>query len=130
GVLHKLVVYLRNLEIPEEEILRLRLDEPEQVSAHYRGEVRARPGGNDRDLSREPSRPGIELVYSYAHKDHEFRDELAAHLSPLVREGLISTWYDRQITPGKELDREIDARLDRAQIILLLVSADFIASEY
>jgi hypothetical protein len=130
GVLHKLVLYLRNLEIPEDEILRLRLDEPENVLAHYRRGARTRSGGNDRNLTAEPSMPGIELVYSYSHKDREFRNQLAAHLSPLVREGLISTWYDRDITPGNELDREIDARLDRAQIILLLVSADFIASEY
>ena len=86
--------------------------------------------GQDGNPTGRPSMPGIELVYSYSHKDQSLRDELAAHLSPLEREGLISSWYDRCIVPGKELDREIDARLDRAQIILLLVSADFIASDY
>ena len=89
-----------------------------------------RQSGEDGNLTGRPSMPGIELAYSYSHKDQSLRDELAAHLSPLEREGLISSWYDRCIVPGKELDREIDARLDRAQIILLLVSADFIASEY
>jgi len=81
-------------------------------------------------MIRKPSMPGIGLVYSYSHKDQGLRNELAAHLSPLEREGLISSWYDRCIVPGKEFDREIDAQFDRAQVILLLVSADFIASEY
>jgi len=130
GLLHKLVLFLRSLDIPQEEILRLRLDEPERVLDHYRKGARTRPGGNDRTLTEEPSMPGIELVYSYSHKDQGLRDELAAHLSPLEREGLISSWYDRRIVPGKEFDREIDARFDRAQIILLLVSANFIASDY
>jgi hypothetical protein len=89
-----------------------------------------RQGLEDGNLTVKPSTPGIKLVYSYSHKDKGFRDELASHLSPLEREGLISSWYDRCIVPGKEFDREIDAQFDRAQIILLLVSADFIASEY
>ena len=95
-----------------------------------RGKQYLRRSGEDGDLTGRSSMPGIELAYSYAHKDQSLRDELAAHLSPLEREGLISSWHDRCIVPGKELDREIDARLDRAQIILLLLSADFIVSEY
>jgi hypothetical protein len=41
GVLRKLVLYLRDLAIPEEEILRLRLDEPEQISSHYKDDTRS-----------------------------------------------------------------------------------------
>src|SRR5579871_6245703 len=72
----------------------------------------------------------IELFFSYAHKDKGLRDELAKHLSVLVREGVITGWYDGQIVPGVEFDREIAERLDRARIILLLIRADFIVSDY
>jgi len=43
---------------------------------------------------------------------------------------VISTWHDRKILPGSEWDREIDSHLERARIILLLISSDFIASDY
>ncbi|GLV56312.1 tetratricopeptide repeat protein [Dictyobacter sp. S3.2.2.5] len=58
------------------------------------------------------------------------RDELVKHLSSLERQGLISTWFDRKIAPGTDWARTIDERLDHASIILLLVSSDFLASDY
>lgn len=70
------------------------------------------------------------VFFSYSHKDEALRDELAKHLSPLKRQGLISSWHDRRLIPGSEWDRVIKAELNRADIILLLVSADFIDSEY
>jgi len=70
------------------------------------------------------------LFFSYSHKDEGLRDELETHLKLLQRQRIISTWHDRKILPGDEWDREIDNRLERAAIILLLISADFIASDY
>jgi hypothetical protein len=67
---------------------------------------------------------------SYSHSDEALHDELAKHLRPLEREGVIERWHDRRLTAGKEFDDEIDSILNRAGIILLLVSPDFIASEY
>lgn len=52
------------------------------------------------------------------------------HLALLKRQGLIKGWHDRQITPSSEWAGEIDAHLDSADIILLLISADFLASDY
>jgi hypothetical protein len=71
----------------------------------------------------------IEVFISYSKQDKDLRDGLLAHLRPLEREGII-TWYDRQILPGTEWDEEIKARLNTADIILLLVSADFLATDY
>jgi hypothetical protein len=71
----------------------------------------------------------IEIFFSYSHKDEALREELDKHLSTLKRQGLI-TWYDREIGPGKIWRQEIDARLSTASIILLLISPDFIHSEY
>ena len=55
---------------------------------------------------------------------------LEKHLSYLRNQGLITIWSDRQILPGNEWRQEIDIRLKRAGIILLLVSPDFLASNY
>jgi GTPase SAR1 family protein len=72
----------------------------------------------------------IEVFFSYSHRDEELRDELAKHLTILQREGVITTWSDRQIGAGDEWAGQIDAHLNSADIILLLISADFIASNY
>ncbi len=58
------------------------------------------------------------------------RDELDRHLSALKKQGLISAWHDRMIGPGMEWKGAIDEHLEAAELILLLVSADFLASDY
>ncbi len=70
------------------------------------------------------------VFYSYSHKDEALRDRLEKHLSILKRQGVISGWHDRKITTGSDWSGEIDEHLNSAQIILLLVSADFLASDY
>lgn len=72
----------------------------------------------------------IEAFISYSHRDEGLKRELTKHLSPLRRERLISDWHDREITAGKEWRSEIDQHLNTAQLILILVSADYMASEY
>ncbi|MXY14404.1 MAG: toll/interleukin-1 receptor domain-containing protein [Proteobacteria bacterium] len=70
------------------------------------------------------------VVFSYSHVDEQLRNELEKHLSPLKRLGRIETWHDRRIVPGEEFDSEIDQHFAEADIVLLLVSPDFIASDY
>lgn len=72
----------------------------------------------------------IRLFISYSRRDQELRAELDKQLSPLKRLGIINVWHDRQIDPGQEWDREIKRNLEEADIILLLISADFMASDY
>jgi hypothetical protein len=72
----------------------------------------------------------LTLFISYAHEDEALRQQLDKHLATLRREGLVEAWHDREITAGKDWAGEIDAALDRAHIVLLLVSPDFMASEY
>ncbi len=76
------------------------------------------------------SQPAIEIFFSYARKDELLRDELAKHLKPLRQQGIIKDWHDREIPPGAEWQNEIDRHLESAQIILLLISADFLNSDY
>lgn len=79
--------------------------------------------------AQEPNK-GIEVFFSYSHKDEDLRKELENHLSVLKNNGQISTWHDRKIGAGDEWRNVIDEHLNSAQIILLLISADFLASDY
>jgi TIR domain len=72
----------------------------------------------------------LEVVISYSHKDEALKNELLIHLSPLRREGVIRDWHDRDIDAGTEWKTEIDSHFKTADIILLLVSPDFIHSDY
>jgi len=81
-------------------------------------------------LSLAPPRRPAQLFYSYAHEDEALRDQLEKHLSILHRQQVISGWHDRAIAAGTEWERQINEHLETAHIILLLISADFIASDY
>jgi hypothetical protein len=72
----------------------------------------------------------IKLFFSYSHKDEELRDELAKQLVLLKRQGFIEDWHDRTIDPGDDWRQAIERELNRADIILLLVSPDFLASNF
>lgn len=72
----------------------------------------------------------VEVFFSYSHADEPLRDELAKHLTILERLGIIKSWHDRRILPGNEWDGQINTNLDNAQVILLLISSDFLASRY
>lgn len=70
------------------------------------------------------------LFFSYSHRDEALRDQLETHLAMLKRQGFIETWHDRRITAGEGVDNAISASLEAADIVLLLVSPDFLASDY
>lgn len=72
----------------------------------------------------------LSLFYSYSHKDEDLRDRLETHLATLKRQNLIQQWHDRKILPGEKWAGKIDENLESAEIILLLISSDFIASDY
>lgn len=72
----------------------------------------------------------VKLFYSYSHKDEDLRKELVTHLSILERQGVLAPWHDRDIEAGQEWNQEIERHLNESQIILLLISSDFIASPF
>jgi len=67
---------------------------------------------------------------SYCHSDEQYRAELNKHLSLLRRQGLVDIWADHRIPPGGEIEAHISAELDAADLIILLVSSDFMNSDY
>ncbi|QUY40967.1 SUMF1/EgtB/PvdO family nonheme iron enzyme [Acaryochloris marina] len=73
----------------------------------------------------------IKVFISYSHQDEGLRNELVGHLSGLVQyEKLIEIWHDRKIPAGSNWEQNIDSHLEEADIILFLVSSDFIRSPY
>jgi hypothetical protein len=72
----------------------------------------------------------VSIFVSYSHKDEDLWAQLQTHLAMLKRQGVIDIWHDRRIKAGDEIDNEISAALEGAQAVLLLVSADFLASDY
>jgi hypothetical protein len=72
----------------------------------------------------------VKIFYCYARKDKVLRDELEKHLIALERSDQVITWHDRKILPGAEWKHEISNQLDTSDIILLLMSPNFIQSDY
>lgn len=94
-------------------------------------DVRNLLNGIDLELARSPVPPPVlRVFYSYSHKDERLRDELRTHLRLFERRNLIQQWDDREILPGMDWQAEIDENLERADIILLLISAAFFDSDY
>jgi hypothetical protein len=65
---------------------------------------------------------------SYSHVDEQLKNELMKHLEPLRKLGLVDTWHDGRLTGGENWDKSISDKLEKADIILLLISIDFINS--
>ena len=72
----------------------------------------------------------VKIFFCYAHEDEPLLNKLKTHLRPLQRTGLVDVWHDRDISAGSEWEQEIKEQLNAAQIILLLISPDFMNSDY
>ena len=111
--------------------------------------VRCESGGSDEAEPTRPPRHGargaqaraagreataapqcLQIFCSYSHKDSKYRAELEAHMANLLSQGVVKVWHDRLIRPGTDWAHDIDRNLDQANIVMLLVSADFMASRY
>jgi len=80
-------------------------------------------------LDGKPKRP-LKVFFSYSHKDTEIMNQLSVHLAPLKRMEKIEVWSDKAIQAGNEWDAAIKENLKNADIVLFLISADFVASKY
>ncbi len=81
-----------------------------------------------RAVAEREKHPNVFL--SYSHSDREYLDRLLVHLKPLERDGLIDLWVDSRLRAGDRWKKEIEKALTRANVAILLVSADFLASDF
>jgi hypothetical protein len=121
----------RALSIPSE-LLRYRLflfsyDEPELFVESVRQQIK---NALQENLATSSALGSNCVFISYSHKDREFLDRLMIHLKPLDRAGLIKSWVDTNLESGDLWQHEIERALARARVAILLVSADFMASNF
>lgn len=83
----------------------------------------------ERDMPNQPTNQ-LRFFVSYSHKDEPYKDELVTHMASLRRTGAIKSWDDRQIPIGGEWDHQIKSEMNNADVILLLISSDFMNSSY
>jgi len=82
-------------------------------------------------LSEPTARPAGKRVFiSYSHRDSAFLDRLMVHLKPLQRQGVLDPWVDTRLLAGERWKREIEKALKSARVAVLLISADFLASDF
>jgi hypothetical protein len=72
----------------------------------------------------------VNVFISYSHKDRKYKDELMAHLSVLQRKGAVTFWSDEKMVVGMHMEDTIRGRLNNSQIVLLLISANYLASDF
>jgi len=72
----------------------------------------------------------VSIFISYSHNDERFLRQLETHLALLRREGIVESWHDRRIGAGEEWRGVIESQLDTSRLVLFLVSADFLASDF
>ena len=77
-----------------------------------------------------PNTPHIKVFIAYAREDQKVLEQLRKQLSVLENKKLVKVWYDGMIQIGKDWDKEIKEQLEDAEIVVLLISSDFMASEY
>jgi TIR domain len=113
----------------------LKWDEPKykriRSELWFQGKIiRGRGYGGSVGLARGGGVEALDVFVSYSHADEQAKNDLLKHLEPLRRLEIIKAWHDRMLKPGEDWGKKISDNLEKADIILLLVSIDFINSPY
>lgn len=99
---------------------------PHPVRVHQRASTSTQQENSQSHFSKQP----LEIFFSYAHEDEALMDDIRLQLVVRERLGEIVKWYDRMIPAGDEWRGHIDDRIERADVILLFMSPNFLASRY
>ncbi|CAN7353885.1 TIR domain-containing protein [Pseudomonas sp. LjRoot71] len=77
-----------------------------------------------------PKSKGNKIFISYSHRDKSYLDRLMVHLRPLQKQGLIDAWADTRLQAGDKWKKEIESALKESRVAILMISADFLASDF
>lgn len=91
-------------------------------------EAKSNPGSVKSSRKKAISKP--KAFISYSHNDSTYLNRLMVHLKPLERKGIINIWQDRKIKTGDKWQEKIEDALTQSNIAILLISADFMASDF
>ena len=103
---------------------------PRAVVGDDSSQSHSAPGRAEQFLSPTTSKVRDLVFVSYSHKDKRYLDELLVHLKPLQRAGRIAAWSDHQIQAGSKWFDQIKQSLADAKVVIMLVSSDFLASDF
>lgn len=125
------------LQLVSNPTLRTELDWDEQRYARIKAQlvsegsiIVGRGFGGSVGLAGGRENQALKVFVSYSHADEKLKDAVLRHLKPLERMNLITEWHDRKLLAGDSWGDEISRNLEAADIVLLLVSIDFINSKY
>ena len=93
--------------------------------------TRVHPGGpNQGSYGATARKTRTRVFVSYSHKDRKWLERLQVHMKPLIRQGTVYLWDDSHIQPASDWRSEIRGALSSARVAILLISADFLASDF
>ena len=70
------------------------------------------------------------VFLSYSHLDEKEKERLLSHLGVLERAGLIDVWSDDEVGAGADTEKEIERAITQAQVAILLITANFLSSDF
>lgn len=94
----------------------------------YRNSIEAinQPGGGKMEKVQLP----LKVFISYSHQDKALKERLMKHLNSLIRQKYIEIWHDSMVLPGADVNEDISRQIEECDMALLLISADYLASDY
>lgn len=101
----------------------------DRLTKAIRNAIESPKNYTDEGIKRESEKKQSVFI-SYSHEDTEYLDRLLIHLKPLEREGLIDLWVDTRLRAGDRWKKEIEKALAKSNVAVLMVSADFLASDF
>jgi TIR domain len=106
------------------------LDDEERLGSAVAAAVRSATAAAIRAAHDAGPTTGLRLFYSYSREDASYLHALERALRPLVREGFVRPWHDAEILPGERWEGAILRELEMAEVVLLLISPDFLGSDF
>jgi len=118
-------------DFKEHTVLLFSRDSPiKGLTERLKGAIRKSAAANQVDISASWVVERPKVFFSYSQKDRAYLERILVHLRPVEREGIVELWSDTKLQAGDRWKEEIRESINKAQVAVLLISADFLASEF